>query len=608
MNGVSSGELSPQDLITEPPDQVVAFDALSPSVQQRFVACTEGRSAPRPILVDEPRSKVVPACALSMLMGVVGLAVLLCRGFGRLDRASALHGTATLPLYALALAAVALGCALLLRHVAAQRALPYRRARYLFPLALVDARTSRLHVLPLSEVVQAERDGREVVLVSPSAAVIRLRARDDDEAARALVAAKLAATLAAETMGRTTMTYGLDPLQRARISSPLGVPSARGRARWSPRALAATAVLATLLAPPLRIARDRLSDRALFAEALRRNDVSSLRAYLALGGRRSDVVLRALLPRAELREAEREGTVEAVDRFARSHAGMIVDEVAAARRRAMLDELARAEKAGTVAALQELARRRPAHGLEPELRAAMHGLFAPALQAYRNKPMRSPEVRAFVERLFAWSEAKAHAGSAATTIQIRFRRQVMPSMRRADKMVAEHHWFIGEASYPSRYFDAVHAQVRERRFGEALGKRVRDAFGAAVFTVEVGPRLDDVGPDGGPLPAVTEPTLFVTHAEDWRGTFDGSITRPRGIWVGLTHTFSALFVIPDDPHALAFELELPRPIPFELVRAHPEGGRPGAPLEEKIYGSMADDAFAAFTERLAATLLPPQGS
>jgi hypothetical protein len=133
---------------------------------------------------------------------------------------------------------------------------------------------------------------------------------------------------------------------------------------------------------------------------------------------------------------------------------------------------------------------------------------------------------------------------------------------------------------------------------------MRDALGPQVFTVETGPRLDDETAVGGALPAVIEPTLFVTHVEEWRGQFDGSITRPRGIWAEIDHHFVAEFVIPGDNHPLVYELDTTNPIPQDVIKSHPEGGTINAPLEEWIYGTMADEAFLAFEDKFTATVLP----
>lgn len=589
--------------------RVVDFHGLSRSMQERFVSCARGVIAPKPLSVAPVRSRAGIFYGAAVAFGVGLFVTVVAYGFGDLGRRQAMHDSSALPIYFVAIASLTLGAVQLFVRRTHRKVLPWERAWYVFPLTLVDARDDLLRVISLGDVQSAERDpraSRDVRVVVVDGEVVTLQCRDEAHAVatlRAIESGREEARAARADDDRITLMFTLDPLQRPRLSSPLGPRGdlAQRLPPWTTRAWVAAPLAGLLLAQPARAARNAASDRALFARANDRGDTASFESYLALGGKRSDEVRTVLLPRAELRLAQKEGTVEAIDRFRTTHPDQIPQEVDAARRTAMLDELDRARKHGTVAALQEFARRRPDHGLENELSDAMHAMFAPALDAYRQKPMPSPEVRSFVERLFAWSEAKAHAGSTATTIQIRFHRKLSPSMRRADKHVAAHHWFIGEASYPSRYFDVAHAEKRERAHGEVLARRVADAFGPTVFTVVVGPRLED---SQDKLPEVTEPTLFVTHLEEWKGAFDGSITKPRGVWVGLTHRFEGVFVIPGDDKPLRYELETAEPIPANVVKDHPEGGTPSAPLEEKIYGTMADGAFKKFTEKFCAAFLP----
>ncbi len=589
--------------------QTIDFHGLSRSMQERFAACARGAAAPAPLAIAPLRSRAPAVFAGTIAVASVGLALFVARGFGDLGRAEAMHRTTALPIYFACVAAIALGVAQLVVLGMRRRALPFQRGTYVFPVSIVDARDELVRVFSLADLEGIDSEAATVRVVAATGEVFRFPARDAQEAAD--IVEKLSAgrdearalTGGAENP-RITWMFTHDPLQRPRLSSPLGprTPLARRMPSWSDRAWVIAPIAALVLSPPLRLARNAASDAVLYGKAQSRNDVSAYRSYVALGGRQSGHVTAVLLPRAELSEARAVGTVEAINAYAAAHPNSAIQgEVDAAHKQALLDELDRAKKVGTVAALQAFATKWPDHGLEPELRAAMHSLFAPALDAYRKKPPANAEVRSFVERLFAWSEQKAHAGSAATTIQIRFRRKPSTSIRRADKMVSEHHWFIGEASYPSRYYDTAHAQPREKTVGARLGKHIAAAFGPTVFTVENGPRLED---GDGPLPDVSEPTLFITHEEVWTGLFDGSITKPRGVWVDIGHKFDATFVIPGDEKRLHFELDVPEKIPQQVIHDNPAGGTIQAPLEDKIYGAMADSAFKKFEEKYLANFLP----
>lgn len=590
---------------------MIDFHGLSRSMQERFAACARGDAAPGPIAVAPLRSYASAGFAATIVVASVAIALFIAYGFGDLGKGEAMHRITTLPVYFLCIAAIVLGVAQLIVIRMRKRALPFQRATYVFPVSIIDARNELIRVLSLADAQDIDRDPKDpnvVRLVAANGEVFRFSCSSDSAAGEKVQALQSGRDDARALKGgtddpRITGMFTLDPLQRPRLSSPLGVraPLARRMPSWSDRAWLVAPIAGLILAPPLRLARNGASDGALYARAQNANTPPAYRAYIGLGGKNRDYVTTVLLPRAELTEARSLGSVEAINDFGKTHPGVIPTEVDAARRKALLDELDRAKKVGTVAALQDFAKKWPSHGLEPELRAAVHSLFAPALDAYRKKPPANAEVRSFVERLFAWSEQKAHAGSAATTIQIRFRRNPSNTIRKADKMVSEHHWFIGEASYPSRYYDNVHATPREKAAGERLGKHVSQAFGPTVFTVENGDRLDD---GEGPLPAVTEPTLFITHQEDWKGLFDGSITRPRGIWVDVNFKYVAIFVIPGDNKPLHFELELAEKIPQQVIKDNPEGGTQQSPLEDKIYGTMAEEGFKKFEDKYLANFLP----
>ena len=592
--------------------RTIDFHGLSRSMQERFAGCARGELAPHPLVTAKLRTRVGLLSGGAIAAAGVALALFLTHGFGDLQRGTAMHGLPTLPIYFVCVAVITLGLAQLWVLRMRRRALPFDRALYVFPLSLVDARDEVIRVFSLADVQSVDRDPddlRVVRVVVATGEVFRFPASSEAAALESLRAVSDGRTEARALLGgaedpRITWMFTLDPLQVPRISSPLGPRMGLGRRlpSWSDRAWIVAPIAGLLLAPPLRNARNHASDLILYRTAMARHDVESFRAYLTLGGRKSDEIRTVRLPRAELALARAAGTVEAIDAFRATHPGSAIEfEIMAARRTALLDELVRAKSVGTVAALQSFAKRWPDHKIELELRDAMHSLFVPAIEAYHKKPPASTEVRSFVDRLFAWSENKAHAGAIATTIRIRFRHRPSPSLRRADRLVSQHHWFIGEASYPSRYFDEARAVPREKAAGERLGKRVRDAFGATVFSVEQGDRLDD---GDGALPEVTEPTLFITHGEDWRGPFDGSITKPRGVWVALTFNFRATFVIPGDTETLTFDFETDQPIPQQVIRANPAGGTSSAPLEDKIYGTMAETAFSKFEERYLATFLP----
>src|SRR5690606_3009503 len=121
------------------------------------------------------------------------------------------------------------------------------------------------------------------------------------------------------------------------------------------------------------------SDNRMYAIAKHEDKTSEYRDYLAHGSKYEAEVSKIDLPRAELHEAIAAGTVEALLAFKQSHPSpdpQIAKEMNVAVRAAMLAELEKAKAVGTLAALDQFAKSYPEHGVEPELRAAIHAVYA----------------------------------------------------------------------------------------------------------------------------------------------------------------------------------------------------------------------------------------
>src|SRR6202041_259480 len=104
----------------------------------------------------------------------------------------------------------------------------------------------------------------------------------------------------------------------------------------------------------LGLTRNAISDEAMYRAVVAAPSVAAYQQYLAQGGHHSAEVRDILLPRAQLQEADAQGTVEAVVAFANAHPGSpIQPEIDATLRKHMLVELDKAKKVGTVAALDD---------------------------------------------------------------------------------------------------------------------------------------------------------------------------------------------------------------------------------------------------------------
>ena len=594
--------------------QAIDFHALSRSVQERFAASVAARIDPAPILQSRVRSRAVLGWTTTSVIAALALAGFAARGFGNPWSGAAFHGTTMLAVYVTLVAIFVLGIVRVVLLRADAGSLPYPRGVYVFPMSVVDARDANIRVFMLAELKKVEGPDANNALhleIEGETFVFPQESRTAAEAALARVreAWERGRSIKDTSDPRITLMFTLDPLQRPRMSAPLGPKGnlARKLPAWARYAWVIAPLAGIAFGPPLRTARNLGSDERMFAQVTARDDVSSYQAYLAHGeGRHRDEITRTLLPRAELKVAAAQGTVDAIDAFIAAHPNTAIEqEVQAARRVALLAELDTAKKSGTLGALQAFAKRHPDHHLEPEVRDAVHALFAPALEAFHNRqPPADPTVRAFLERLFAYSEGKAQAGSTDTKVQLRFRRHPSKTMWKADKYVSDHPWFIGEAAYPSRYFDVTHETARETALAATVGKALGEGFGASVFTFEQGPRIDDAVET---LPTVTVPTVFITHGEEWPRTFAGNITKPRGIWVDVTYDIDATFVIPGDAAPLTYHYEQRIPVDKKVLEAEEASTQPAAtPFEERLYDAMSDTAFADFATKYLATFVAPK--
>jgi hypothetical protein len=594
--------------------QAIDFHALSRSVQERFAASVAAAVDPAPIMQARVRSHAVAAWTATSVIAALALVGFAARGFGDASSRAAFHGPGMLAVYVTLVAIVALGIVRVLLLRAEAACLPYPRGVYVFPMNVVDARDSNIRVFMLTELKKAEGpDDHDAIQLDVEDEHFVFPHESREAAEQALVRVREAwergRTMKDTSDPRISLTFTLDPLQRPRVSAPLGPKGdlARRLPSWTRHAWLLSPLAGIVLGPPLRTARNLASDERMFAHVTAQNDVSGYQAYLSHGeGRHRAEITRTLLPRAELKIAAAQGTVEAIDTFIASHPGTAIDEeMFAARRVALLADLETAKKAGTLDAIQAFAKRHPDHHLEPEVRDAVHALFAPALEAFHNRqPPADPTVRAFLERLFAYSEGKAQAGSTDTKVQIRFRRRPSSTMWKGDKYIGDHPWFIGEVAYPSRYFDANHEMARETLLADTIGKALGEGFGPTVFTFEQGPRIAD---DVETLPTVTVPTVFITHGEEWPRTFAGNITKPRGIWIDVTFDIDATFVIPGDQAPLAYHHEQRIPVDKKMIEAEEKVAQPPpTPFEERLYGAMSKTAFDEFATKYLATFVAPK--
>ncbi|MBX3189753.1 MAG: hypothetical protein KF819_22195 [Labilithrix sp.] len=531
---------------------------------------------------------------------MIALVVVTRVGYGSLESALSLHGWAVLSLYALLIFGVGFGLVQAFARVVRERALPYTAGVYLFPACLIDARDDQFKVYLTQDLSGVDAQGASIRVAFAGGAQFMFTCADAAQApamATEINAARDRAMHAKATEDPKELV-AVDPLHNPRFSSPVGPrePYDLRRPPWKKHGWAVALGLAAIFAPTLWALRNNGSDKTMYAHATKANDSKSYRDYLQRGAKFKAEVAGVLLPRAELRDAEAAGTVDALLAYKNAHpASKIANEVAVSIRTAMLAELEKAKAAGTLAALDDFAKRYPEHGVEPELREAIHAVYTRELDAYKkHAPNKDKAVVPFVERLFAWAEKRG------PTIEVRFRRKKSESLGRADQFVAKTPTFMGEVSYPSRYFDEKHSTRREQALGKTLTARLDAGLSAELFDVVSGAQ---VPVDADALPDVKVPTLFITYSAEWSGHTYVS-QRPRGSYVGLSLPFEALFVIPGDAKPLKYKHDV-----FKMAALGQLQGDdvppPGA-AEEKVYEAMGTDAFENFGKRVLGLFFNPE--
>src|SRR5690606_7708923 len=263
---------------------------------------------------------------------------------------------------------------------------------------------------------------------------------------------------------------------------------------------------------------------SLYRAARAEHTLAAYREYVARGGDRSEVT-EILLPRAELAEVVAKRSLPALQAFAKGREkSPIWPEIEAALRTALLTELANAERAGTRSALRAFQERYGAHALVADaVGRAVEAHRARMLAQFAKVAKPRSEVLELFRRLLVYADQHG------PRVEIRFRRALGSSVERAEKQLKKSRLFAGEASLPAQYFDAEHAEPREKRVLEAFLTRLSQLFPKDVLSFEAAPALPESDEE---LPKVAVPTLLVTHRTEMKGAYLSR--KPRATYTGIS--------------------------------------------------------------------------
>jgi hypothetical protein len=328
--------------------------------------------------------------------------------------------------------------------------------------------------------------------------------------------------------------------------------------------------------------RNTLSEARLYIAARNADSTATYQQYLARGGRNPDVEA-VLLPRSELRDARAKGSVAAIEAFAAAQPiRNIQNEVDAALRQALLQELAAAEAVGTLSALKDFAARYPRYPfLKPDIDRAINARIEATLEKIKPTLANQSRLLPFFARLLRFTVKHG------AEVDVRFQRKPTESLKMAEKALRQSAYFTGEKSLPGQYFDAAHSAPREELAASALANAIGEHFPSDLVAAKPAPTLEDSA-DVKP----TVPTLLVTYHTEMSGAFTSR--RPRFAVSGIGFLCKVSFEIPGDSEPLTFK--------FSVWRAPDLKSVTDTTAPPELYEVMATEAFKRFTKKYATTL------
>ncbi len=470
--------------------------------------------------------------------------------------------------------------------------LPWRPGMYLFPACVVDARDPVLQVWPVAdsdgvERVTAPRPGLALRMRDGGRVVVGAAGAAEVERADTGLAARRGELAQAIAEQNPHLLAELDPLHDGALSSPIGPSEAMKRTTptWVRLDWAVAAAVGALLGLGVGDMRNAMSDAVMYRNIAGGASIAELKAYLSRGGKHAGDVSDILLPRAELKDAEANGSVTAVKEFAKDHPDTkIGPEIDAALRRVMLAELEKAKAAGTVSALDDFAHKYPDKLVDRELNAARHALYVKALAAWAEKAQVDPPAKAFMQRLLAWAEKNG------PSCEVRFRTQPSKTMDDADKSVLKSGHYPGPDAKPSKYVAPDQLGPREERVGKDVAQAFGDAFPGEVLAMQAGPTLG-----GDAQPPSNVPVLLVEYSPEWTRANTAS-TKPNTVFAGLAFTFESTFALPDGGAPYKMSTRAWRGA--ELWKVHFTDAMSREDFEKAVYDAMVDGAFTTLEKKL----------
>jgi hypothetical protein len=581
-------------------------------MQERFISSARGTAPPAPILQRKGATKAQFVFAGIAVAALAFLLFMAIYGFGVLGKPASVQPYSNLVGYAIVIFLLVFGVLRALGSILEARALPFPPGVYVFPMCLVDARTKRLGVAPMTDLAKVEPATKDAPfrLSYKGAGMFEFPpgAEPPDQLKFQFEVAQEQAKHAQES-GDEAELVTLDPFyEPKKFVAPIGPqdPLVERIPPWAKFGWAIAVALAGALGPTIFVVRNRESDDATLARAKEDGSPEAFRAYLTVGRRHKDDVESILLPRAELEVAKKAGTVEAVQEFITSHPGSAIDgEAQNALHDAYVAELDKAKAKGTVSALEDFTKKYPQNHLDADVATARHALYTAALAKLKKaSPGLDENGLAFWDKLFA------HLEKNGPRVVVVFRREISPNLERADKLIGASplNKTLGGRQVTKHFADAPNP--KEPEVVKALAATLGKTIPADMIRFETGPTPAADQDDAALLAATKAPLLVVRYRIGWLGAAFSSNQLKRA-FAGVNVTGDAAFYLPSDPRTLKTKIDVWPPRAFLSKYesdTHPAFNTTGPSEEDNpepaIYGTQEMRALDLITQTLERMLMP----
>ena len=559
--------------------QQVDFFKLPRAVQDRVLGGMRGEFPPSPLARLGAKPVIPWAWIVLFAGGIVALLSLLNLGFGSLSA----QGRQQAPLlvgYVAASFAIAFGAIGAISQLVRASLVPFPRGTFLYATRILFTEQHPIRSLVLEPTATVEVVGNGLSVKVGSATY--LFPCDAMQASSAMGAIAAVAASRAEQPGDNDFVDEQDPLHQPRFASPVGESEALvfrvpGWIRFGWTIALGLAVVMGALSFTVRNAK---SDHRMFQVAQAQNTVDSYRAYLAFGKTHRREVEATLLPRAELRDAVQAANPEAILAFERAHPNLaIAGEVAMAKKAALVEELARRERAGDLGAVRVFSQAFPDAGLDAEVKLAIGRLYRKVGEKVAG---RSPEAALVLSAALQYAEKH---GPAAQIVWQDKPSKTIPNLEKVLVRVPE---YMGESSKPSKHYDEPTLAKKGAAFGAAFATEIAALIPREYLAFDVVAQ-----------PAAELPTLALVEQLEWSG-YTLRSKKPRGVYVGMQFQYDASLTVPQSAKVYRQHVAVGRRITDPMLK-EVDKAEPG--FESTLYLRMLDEAHDELRKKLSTALL-----